>query len=57
MANKNKSKLPFEYKKKGKGKRRCRITGNAKGIIRSYGLQLSRRVFREVAESIGFRKF
>jgi small subunit ribosomal protein S14 len=49
--------LPFEYQKKGKGKRKCRITGNAKGLIRSYGLRLSRRVFREVAEQIGFRKY
>ncbi|MFA5108431.1 MAG: 30S ribosomal protein S14 [Candidatus Micrarchaeia archaeon] len=58
MSNKkNKKKLPFEYKKKGKGRRKCRITHNAKGIIRSYGLQLSRREFRDIAEQIGFRKY
>ncbi|PIT84395.1 30S ribosomal protein S14 [Candidatus Micrarchaeota archaeon CG10_big_fil_rev_8_21_14_0_10_45_29] len=57
MAKREKNPLPFEYKKRGKGKRKCRITGNAKGIIRSYGLQLSRRVFREIAENIGFRKY
>ncbi|MFH1306458.1 MAG: 30S ribosomal protein S14 [Candidatus Micrarchaeota archaeon] len=57
MAKKKKKPFPFEYRKRGKGKRKCRITGNAKGIIRSYGLQLSRRVFREIAEQIGFRKY
>jgi len=52
-----KSQIPFEYKKKGKGKRKCRITRNARAVIRQYGLQLSRRAFREVADSIGFRKY
>jgi small subunit ribosomal protein S14 len=57
LVKKKKKALPFEFRKKGKGKRVCRITGNAKGLIRSYGLRLSRRVFREVAEHIGFRKY
>ncbi|MCX8163223.1 MAG: 30S ribosomal protein S14 [Candidatus Micrarchaeota archaeon] len=58
MGKKNKNrKIPFEYRKKGKGKRKCLITGNARGLIRAYGLQLSRRVFREIAEKLGFRKY
>jgi ribosomal protein S14 len=50
-------KISFEYRRKGKGKRKCLITGNARGLIRCYGLQISRRVFREIAEKLGFRKY
>ena len=42
---------------KGKGKRKCRFCGNARGMIRSFGLQTCRRCFREGAENVGFRKF
>ncbi|MEM4389831.1 MAG: 30S ribosomal protein S14 [Candidatus Micrarchaeia archaeon] len=42
---------------KGKGLRMCRFCGTARGIIRSYGLRICRRCFREVAEQLGFRKF
>lgn len=42
---------------RGKGTRKCRFCGNARGMVRKYGLQVCRRCFREVGESIGFRKF
>jgi small subunit ribosomal protein S14 len=42
---------------KGKGKRLCRNCGNSRALIRKYGLYLCRRCFREVAESLGFRKY
>ena len=41
---------------KGRGKRICKLCGTARGSIRKYGLHICRRCFREVAESIGFRK-
>ena len=44
-------------KYKGRGNRVCRFCGNARGLIRAYGLQTCRRCFREVAEQIGFRTF
>ena len=48
-------KLKSKYK--GKGNRKCRICGNNRALIRKYDLQICRRCFREVAESIGFRKY
>lgn len=54
--NKNKG-VPPEYKFKGKGKRKCRFCGNARGMVRSFGLQVCRRCFREVGEKLGFRKY
>ncbi|MFN3910189.1 MAG: 30S ribosomal protein S14 [Candidatus Anstonellaceae archaeon] len=58
MGKKNKNrKIPFEYRKKGKGKRKCLLTNNARGLIRAYGLQLSRKVFREIAPKLGFKKY
>lgn len=44
-------------RKYGKGKRRCRRCGSAHGVIRKYGLDYCRRCMREVAKSIGFRKY
>ncbi|KIW15650.1 hypothetical protein PV08_05699 [Exophiala spinifera] len=42
----------------GKGSRGCRVNGDKKhsGIIRKYGLNMSRQAFREKAEQIGFKK-
>ncbi|TKA27632.1 40S ribosomal protein S29, partial [Salinomyces thailandicus] len=42
----------------GKGSRGCRVTGDKKtsGLIRKYGLNMSRQAFREKAEDIGFKK-
>jgi ribosomal protein S14 len=47
----------LKLKFKGKGLRRCRFCGNSRGVIRLYQLYICRRCFREVGESIGFRKF
>jgi hypothetical protein len=33
-----------------------RITGNHRGLIRKYGLYVSRRCFREVYADLGFKK-
>ncbi|KAF2021008.1 ribosomal protein S14 [Aaosphaeria arxii CBS 175.79] len=43
----------------GKGSRGCVVTGDKKksGIIRKYGLNMSRQVFREKAADIGFHKY
>merc|ERR1712044_76313 len=41
---------------KGRGFRQCRITGCRSGLIRKYGLNVSRRAFREIAPMIGFQK-
>lgn len=40
----------------GKGSRQCRISGKHNGLIRKYGLNLSRQCFREKAADIGFQK-
>ncbi|QLJ53006.1 MAG: hypothetical protein Sv326_0831 [Candidatus Fermentimicrarchaeum limneticum] len=47
----------LRLKFKGKGLRKCRFCGNPRGVIRLYKLYICRRCFREVGESIGFRKF
>jgi ribosomal protein S14 len=47
----------LKLKFKGKGLRKCKFCGNARGVIRKYGLYVCRRCFREIGESIGFRKF
>ncbi|CBX96880.1 hypothetical protein LEMA_P100110.1 [Plenodomus lingam JN3] len=43
----------------GKGSRNCVVTGEKKkaGIIRKYGLNMSRQAFREKAADIGFVKY
>ncbi len=41
----------------GRGTRRCRRCGTTVGLIRSHGLYLCRRCFREVAEELGFKKY
>ena len=40
----------------GKDSHLCRVTNNANGVIRKYGLLMTRRCFREQAEHIGFKK-
>ncbi len=56
MKNKLKRKDNLE-RYKGKGKRLCRNCGTARGLIRKYSLYICRRCFREMAESLGFRKY
>ena len=36
---------------------RCRRCGNTRGHVGKYGLDLCRRCFREIATSIGFKKY
>lgn len=44
-------------RKYGKGSRPCRRCGRFGPIIRSYGLNLCRQCFREVAKKMGFTKY
>ena len=48
---------PIKVRKYGKGARACVRCGSRDAIIRKYGLYLCRQCFREVAYSIGFRKY
>ena len=43
----------------GKGSRACRVTGRqgGMGLIRKYGLNMKRQVFRERAEDMGWVKY
>lgn len=41
----------------GKSSKKCRKCGNNKGFIEKYGIDLCRKCFREMATSIGFRKY
>ena len=50
-------KISYESKFKGRGVRKCRICGTSRGLIRSYGLQVCRRCFREAARDLGFEKY
>ncbi len=36
---------------------KCSVCGTNRGMIHKYGLNICRRCFREVAPSIGFKKF
>ena len=40
----------------GKGNRTCRRCGTHRGIIRRADLMICRRCFREIGESLGFKK-
>ncbi len=50
-------KVRQENKFRGKGARKCRLCGSSRGLIRSHGLILCRRDFREVAAKLGFKKY
>ncbi|KIW07391.1 uncharacterized protein PV09_02234 [Verruconis gallopava] len=44
--------------KYGKGQRKCRLTGEkGNGLIRKYGLNMSRQTFKEKAEEMGWKKY
>jgi ribosomal protein S14 len=47
----------LETKFRRKGTRKCKFCGGVKGLIRSYGLYVCRKCFRERAEAIGFKKY
>ena len=40
----------------GRGSRWCKRCGDQTAVIQKYRLMLCRRCFREVAESLGFKK-
>lgn len=42
--------------KYGKGTRGCKRCGTHRGIIRRFGMYICRRCFREIADSLGFKK-
>jgi len=46
----------YEDRYEGKGKRKCRICGTSRGLIRAYGIYICRRCFREHARELGFEK-
>lgn len=50
-------KMSFDSKYKGKGKRKCKVCGSSRALIRSYKLNVCRRCFREVGSAIGFEKY
>lgn len=49
--------MRLEDKFKGRASRKCRMCGNARGLIRAHNLQICRRCFRESARQIGFKKY
>jgi small subunit ribosomal protein S29e len=54
---KMKKQLHSHPRKFGKDSRGCRVTAGCQGLIRKYGINMSRRAFREQAELIGFNKY
>lgn len=48
---------PPKVRRFGKGSRSCIRCGSRDAVIQKYGLYLCRQCFREVAYSIGFRKY
>ena len=52
-----KKQLHSHPRKFGKDSRGCRVTGACQGLIRKYGINMSRRTFREQADLIGFSKY
>ena len=41
----------------GKALVKCKVTGRNRGVIRKYGLDICRQSFREMATSLGFKKY
>lgn len=50
-------KVRIEDKYRGKGRRKCRVCGGNRALIRSHNLYVCRRCFREIAVNIGFKKY
>ncbi|RLG86390.1 MAG: 30S ribosomal protein S14 [Thermoprotei archaeon] len=48
---------PPKIRKHGRGVQRCMRCGTRDAVIQKYGLYLCRQCFRELAFSIGFRKY
>ncbi|MGC8568078.1 MAG: 30S ribosomal protein S14 [Candidatus Micrarchaeia archaeon] len=53
----NTNKKDVKLTLKGKYDRKCRFCGTTRGVIRSHGLYICRRCFREVAKDLGFKKY
>lgn len=49
------TKITVERKAYGKGSRSCRSCFTYNGLIRTYGLSMCRRCFREYSADIGFK--
>ncbi|MCL4365012.1 MAG: 30S ribosomal protein S14 [Candidatus Marsarchaeota archaeon] len=49
--------VSYDSKYKGRGKRKCRVCGSSRALIRSYKLFVCRRCFRELGHSLGFEKY
>ena len=47
---------PRKKKEFGRGSRWCKRCGDYTALIQKYDLHLCRRCFREVADSLGFKK-
>ncbi|NHJ87389.1 MAG: 30S ribosomal protein S14 [Asgard group archaeon] len=41
----------------GKGSRTCTRCGAREGLIRRHGLNVCRRCFREIASTVGFKRY
>lgn len=48
---------PPKYRKFGRGARRCQRCGSQDAVITKYGLYLCRQCFREIAPTLGFKKY
>ena len=48
---------PKKVRKYGKAARPCKRCGQRGPIVRKYGLNFCRQCFREVAVSLGFKKY
>jgi len=44
-------------RKFGRATKKCRRCGRPRAVIGSYGLNLCRQCFREIAKDIGFKKY
>jgi len=51
------TKMAKKIRKFGKGSRPCVRCGSYGPIVRVYGLNYCRNCFREVAKSLGFKKY
>lgn len=48
---------PPKPKTMGRGAQKCQRCGSRDAVIQKYGLYLCRQCFREVAYTMGFRKY
>ncbi len=48
---------PPRIDKYGRGVQECRRCGSKDAVIQAYGLYLCRQCFREIAYSMGFKKY